>query len=126
MTGNAHHLRPPLLTMQAMDDAKDWEVAVTYRLPDNPDIELLNRARTEVLIYLDFVTNDGAQGEDVSADINRAAARLIEIAGHWPAAIDANIQARLAADRIEREREWRDRLASRKAPDLQLVASSPK
>jgi hypothetical protein len=49
------------------------EPALTYRLPENPDIELLNRARTEVLIYLDFVTNDGAQCEDVSADINPAA-----------------------------------------------------
>jgi hypothetical protein len=107
-------------------DEPSWEPALTYRLPENPDIELLNRARTEVLIYLDFVTNDGAQCEDVSADINRAAACLIEIAEHWPAAIDANVQARLAAERIERAREWRNWLASRNAPDLQLVPPSPK
>lgn len=125
MTGNVRYLRPPLLTMEAMDEPS-WEPALTYRLPENPDNELLNRARTEVLIYLDFVTNDGAQCDDVSADINRAAARLIEIAERWPAAIDANVQAHLAAERIAREWECRDWLASRKAPDLQLVPPSPK
>ena len=89
------------ITMKVMDEPS-WEPALTYRLLEDLDIQLLNRARTEVLVHLDFVTSDGAQCEDVSADINPAAVRLVEITEHWPAAIDANARARLAA---ERERE---------------------
>jgi len=102
----------PVLTMKAMDEAS-WEPALSYALPENPGIELLNRVRSEVLIYLDFVTNDAAQFEDVSAEINRAAARLIEITQHWPAALDADVTAKLEAERTDRESEWRQWLASR-------------
>jgi hypothetical protein len=52
------------------------------------------------------VTNDLAQGGDVSAEINRAAARLIEISRHWANAIDSDVEAHLAAERAEREQEW--------------------
>jgi hypothetical protein len=116
-----------VLSLEALDAAKDWEAALSLPLPKNPGIELLNRARTEVLIYLDFVTNDAAQSGDVSAEINRAAARLIEISQHWGPAIDDNVQAHLAAERAEREREWRDWLAKRPfGPDLNLVPPEPK
>jgi hypothetical protein len=102
----------PVLTIKAMDEAS-WEPALSYALPENPDIEFLNRARTEVLIYLDFVTSDAAQFEDVTAEINRAAARLIEIAEHWPATLEGDVTARLEAERTDRESEWRKWLASR-------------
>jgi hypothetical protein len=107
----------PVLTIKAMDEAS-WEPALSYALPENPDIELLNPARADVLIYLDFVTNDGAQFEEVSAEINRAAARLIEIAEHWPAALDADVKAKLEA-------EWQQWLASRPFGP-RLVPSDPK
>ena len=53
-----------------------------------------------------FVTNDLAQGGDVSAEINRAAARLIEISRHWANAIDSDVEAHLAAERAECAQEW--------------------
>jgi hypothetical protein len=64
---NIRQFPPCTLTMQALDDADSWEAALSLPLPKSPDIELLNRECSEVLIYLDFVTNDLAQGGDVSA-----------------------------------------------------------
>jgi hypothetical protein len=106
MTDNVRQLRPTL-TMKAMDEAS-WEPALSYILPENPDIELLDRARADVLIYLDFVTHDAAQFEDVRAQIMRAASRLIEIAEHWPTAMDDHVKAGLEADYAKREGEWRE------------------
>src|SRR6516165_11078636 len=106
MTDNVRQLRPTL-TMKAME-AASWEPALSYILPENPDIELLDRARADVLIYLDFVTHDAAQFEDVRAQIMRAASRLIEIAEHWPTAMDDHVKAGLAADYAKRESEWRE------------------
>jgi hypothetical protein len=43
-------------------DAPSWEPALSFPLPENPSVELLDRARQEVLIYLDWVAHDGSEG----------------------------------------------------------------
>jgi hypothetical protein len=71
---------------------------------------LLERARQEVLTYLDFVTHDLVQGAsfaEVRREIDRAAERLTEIADHWPDALERHVREHLAARRTEHEREWR-------------------
>jgi hypothetical protein len=51
-------------------------------LPEEPSIELLHEARHQVATYIDWYSNDAAPvtaPEEVRCEINRAAARLIEI-----------------------------------------------
>ena len=67
-------------------DAPSWEPALSFHLPKNPGVELLDRASEEVLIYLDWVSHDVASAGDadqIRKEITRAAARLIEIPLHW-------------------------------------------
>jgi hypothetical protein len=87
----------PVLTIKAMDEAS-WEPALSYVLPEHPDIELLDRARSGVLTYLEFVTHHVTHGDNARADMMRAAHRLIEIAELWAAALDADETAKLEAD----------------------------
>jgi hypothetical protein len=59
--------------MQAMDTSS-WEPALSYLLPENPPLELLERARDHVLTYLDWVASDLASSGDADAirkEINR-------------------------------------------------------
>jgi hypothetical protein len=53
--------RPRVLTLQALDHAKTWEVALSLPLPDNPGLDLLQRTRDEVLGYLVWLFNDRAR-----------------------------------------------------------------
>ena len=83
----------PVLTMKAMD-APSWEPALSFPLPENPSVELLDRARSEVLTYLDWVAHDVASAghaDEIRKEITRAAARLIEISIHWRPACDAEL-----------------------------------
>lgn len=83
----------PVLTMQAMDTSS-WEPALSYLLPENPPLELLERARDHVLTYLDWVASDLALSGDADAirkEINRAATRLIQISLLLPFALTATI-----------------------------------
>jgi hypothetical protein len=67
--------------MQAMDTSS-WKPALSYLLPENPPLELLERARDQVLSSLDWVASDLASSGDVDAirkEINRAATRLIQL-----------------------------------------------
>ena len=59
-----------------------WEAAVNWPLPAEPSIELLQEARQRVATYIDWYSNDAAPVTapvEVRHEINRAAARLIEI-----------------------------------------------
>jgi hypothetical protein len=100
-----HPLRPvPVLTMQAMDEDQGYEAALSLPLPETPSIDLLGKARSYVLAYLDFVSHNVAPDGDaavITAEINRAAARLIEIALHWQSAAErlADMPATPTADR---------------------------
>lgn len=90
--------------------------------PENPSVELLDRARQEVLTYLDWVAHDVASSGDadfIRSEINRGAARLIEISLHWRPAVDAEFEEQLAKDRIEREREWFPQQRQQSTPDNQ-------
>jgi hypothetical protein len=81
----------PVLTMKGMD-APSWEPALSFHLPKNPGVELLDRASEEVLTYLDWVSHDVASAGDaaeIRKEITRAAVRLIEISLYWRAACDA-------------------------------------
>jgi hypothetical protein len=71
----------PVLTMEAMS-GPSWEPALTLRLPSNPSFELLLEARRQVVEYLDWYSKDPAvfgPAEEVRIEINRGAARLVEI-----------------------------------------------
>jgi len=71
----------PILTVEAMS-VHDWEPALTLRLPAEPSAELLDEARYQVMAYLHWLSVDAAPHtapEELRREINRAAARLIEI-----------------------------------------------
>jgi hypothetical protein len=70
----------PILTMEAME-TPSWEPALSYLLPKNPPLELLERARDHVLTYLDWVASDLASSDAdvIRKEINCAATRLIQI-----------------------------------------------
>jgi hypothetical protein len=84
----------PFLTMEAMevdDDAEASEAALSSPLPHNPSLELLIKAQRKVFDHLEFVTHHvvalGLDADTIRAEVNRSAARLIEIALQWePAA----------------------------------------
>jgi hypothetical protein len=66
------------------------------------------------------VSNDVASAGDpdeIRKEINRAAARLIEISLHWRPACDADIAAHLAAERAEYNRQWREQARELGLPD---------
>jgi hypothetical protein len=111
----------PVLTMKAVD-APSWEPALSFPLPENPSVELLDRARQEVLTYLDWVVHDVASTGDadlISTEIKRAAERLFEISLHWRPEVGAEFEEQLAKERIEREREWFQQQRQKSRPDNQ-------
>lgn len=101
-------MRLPVLTMAALD-VLDWEPALTFPFPANPDVALLFKARDQVIEFLECMANDLAQDdpEGAARGIQRAAARLIEIAALTPAAVDVDIAASLdiAARFVATQRE---------------------
>src|ERR1700731_1857782 len=100
----------PVLTMQAMDTSS-WEPALSYLLPENPPLESLERARDQVLTYLDWVASDLASSGDADAirkEINRAATRLIQILLLLPFALTATTDERSAKERVERDQQRRE------------------
>lgn len=103
----------PVLTLRAMD-APSCEPALSFPLPQNPSTELLDRARQEVLTYLDWVAGDA---DHIRKEITRAAARLIEISLHWKPACDAAIDAQFAAERAEYHRQCREQARELGLPD---------
>lgn len=108
----------PILTLKAME-ASSWEPALTYPLPENPSTELLAEARSQVVIYLDYAAHDIATAGDpdeIRKEINRAAARLIEISLHWRGACDAELEQRLDEERAEADRERREDNRARGLP----------
>jgi hypothetical protein len=87
-------------------------------LPGKPSAELLDRARREVPIYRDWMSHDGPSGGDPETrnEINRASARLIEISLHWRPACEGETKTPLAADRVEYDRQRRDRACEMDLP----------
>ena len=102
--------RPRVLTMQALENAENWETALALPLPRNPDFDLLKRTRDDVLNYLDWLMIDLEQGKrslpDVHREIMRAAARLAEIAGYWQEAYVRHVHESLAADEAHNPVWW--------------------
>lgn len=89
-------MRLPVLTMAYLD-LPDWEPALTFPFPANPDPALLFKARDKLIEILNSVTNDLGQDDPEGAahGIQCAAARLTEIADLAPAAINADLEASL-------------------------------
>jgi hypothetical protein len=90
-------------------EVNDWEPALTLPLSQKPSFELLEAARQDILTFLDWVTHDVAQVDPnkTKHEIQRAAARLIEIAAATPAALSAAIEADLKRFRAEAYAERR-------------------
>jgi hypothetical protein len=73
---------PPVLTLEAMNRPPWGEAALSLPLPKEPSLALLDEAGSQVIEFLDWVTQDLARiaGPDqIRAEITRAAERLIEI-----------------------------------------------
>jgi hypothetical protein len=83
----------PLLTVAILEanDSNNWEPALAYPLPPDPTIELIDDAIDQVLNFLSWVTSEVAQKDAPLAkrEIERAAARLIELAEVKPKAFSA-------------------------------------
>lgn len=96
----------PVLTLEILEanHHNDWEPALTYPLPAEPSIDLIDAAIDEVLNGLSFVTSAIAQYDAAQArsGIERAAARLIELVEAKPRAFAAWLQ------QCERERLLRN------------------
>ena len=88
-------------------EVNDWEPALTLPLPPQPSLELLEVARQDILTFLDWVSHDVAQVDPDGAkhQIQRAAARLIEIAAATPAALSDAIEADVNRPRAEANAE---------------------
>lgn len=86
----------PVLTIAILEanHHNNWEPALTYPLPPRPDIDLIDMAIDEVLNGLSFITSEVAQkdAERARRDIERAAARLIELTQAKPKAFAAWLQ----------------------------------
>jgi len=83
----------PVLTVAILEanDSNNWEPALTYPLPPDPTIELIDDAIDQVLNFLSWVTSQVAQkdGPLAKGEIERAAVRLIELAEAKPKAFSA-------------------------------------
>jgi hypothetical protein len=83
----------PVLTVAILEenDSNNWEPALTYPLPPEPSIELIDETIDQVLNYLSWITEQVAQKDAVAAtrEIERAAARLTELAQAKPKAFSA-------------------------------------
>jgi len=86
----------PVLTVAILEanHYNNWEPALTYPLPRDPSIDLIDTAIDEILNYLSFVTSEVAQKNATQArrEIEHAAARLIELAEAKPKAFSAWLQ----------------------------------
>lgn len=83
----------PVLTVSILEanDSNNWEPALTYPLPSEPDIDLIDDAIDQVLNFLSWITNQVAQKDAAYAkrEIERASLRLIELAVAKPRAFSA-------------------------------------
>ena len=97
---------PPVLTVAILqtNHYNNWEPALTYPLPRDPSVDLIDTATDEILNYLSFVTSEVPQKDAAQArrEIERAAARLIELAEAKPKSFSAWLQE------CERERLLRN------------------
>lgn len=95
-TASSPSTHQSVLTMEALDTA-DSEPALSLAFPSNPGVALLFKARDQVIHYLGWLTNDEALAnvppERTAREIQRAAARLNEIATLIPAAVNADLEA---------------------------------
>jgi hypothetical protein len=97
---------PPVLSVAILEAShyNNWEPALTYPLPHDPSIDLIDTAIDEILNFLSFVTSEVAQKDAAQArrEIERGTARLIELAEAEPKAFSAWLQE------CERERLLRN------------------
>jgi hypothetical protein len=80
----------PVLTLEQIVP-HDWEPMLTLPLPRNPSLDLLERTRGQVLLYLDWIMAEMVLIDDpwvVRREIGRATDRLLEIATVLPDAMD--------------------------------------
>jgi len=88
----------PILTIEAIVP-RDWEPVLTLPIPRRPSLQLLEAARGQVLLYLDWIMTDMVQTDSALAvrqEIERAANRLLEIAAAMPSAIEVHAERCLA------------------------------
>jgi hypothetical protein len=84
-----------------IDCRRDWEPVLKLDLPPSPDVELLTRARQEILDYIAWVTDGNSlyfEQPAMPAEIRRAAERLIEVVSALPDAIRRRAEERLIDD----------------------------
>lgn len=76
-------------------DGPDWEPALTFPLPPNPDIALLLKARDKVIAFFQWQIDPATQRdyEKTGYEIQRAHDRLREILALVPAAESADFAA---------------------------------
>jgi hypothetical protein len=70
------------MTIEALDAKDGWDVALKAPIPADATMELLNKARENVIEWLDYYSNDAPSGvppEIMRIDLNQAVARLYEI-----------------------------------------------
>lgn len=87
-------VRFPVLMMEDVAP-RNWEPILTLPLPKNPSLQLLEAARGQVLLYLDWIMHEMIQVDDVRTvhgEIERATYRLREIAEALPAALEAHAE----------------------------------
>lgn len=83
---------------------RNWEPILTLPLPKNASIELLDAARGQVLLYLDWIMHEMIQVDDlrtVQREIERATYRLMEIAEALPDALEAHAERCLTSIKPE-------------------------
>ena len=107
-----HFPQAPALSLENVDELS-WEPALSYKLPQNPSSDLIERARQAVIYLLDYLSHEiplgyaipfdcepdmGALEQKLEQEIGRAAKRLKELA---LASVPA--MQREALENIERE-----------------------
>ena len=104
-------VRFPILTMEDIVP-RDWEPILTLPLPGNPSLQLLDAARGQVLLYLDWIMHEMIQTDSawaVRREIERATDRLQEIADALPGAMEAHAERCLTSidpERLVKVMKW--------------------
>ena len=104
------------MTLKALDGKDAWQIALKAPIPANANVELLYKARTNLIEYLDWYSNDGPSGiprEQMRIDLTEAVDRLYELCVLLQDAMETENQASFERDDKkmleERKREIEER-----------------
>jgi len=106
---------------------RNWEPILTLPLPKKPSLKLLDAARGQVLLYLDWIMHDMVQVDDVRTvhgELERATYRLMEIAEALPAALEAHAEHSLTSVSPESLAKVMDWVSERNGGDARARAAS--